>query len=267
MTTEVKGAARSAENNPAVRALARVGNVAVGVVHILIGGIAISIAFGSGGEADQSGAFTELMKTPGGVFLVWIVVIGLLALGLWEIIQTIVPPGGDPKRRWARRLKEAAKAVVYFALAWVGIVVAVGGSSNSASSTSSTSAKILSAPGGVFLVVLIGLVVFGIGVGYVVRGARKSFARDVQMPHGAAGDATMTLGVVGYVAKGIALGIVGVLFVVAGVTVDPSKASGLDGAILTLRQLPFGPVILFLVAVGLIAYGIYYCVRAFVVRL
>ena len=267
MTTEVKGAARSAENNPAVRVLARVGNVAVGVVHILIGGIAISIAFGTGGEADQSGAFTQLMQTPGGVIIVWIVVVGLVALGFWQILQTIVAPGADPKRRWATRLKEAAKGVIYFALAWVGIVVALGGSSNSASSTASASAKILSTPGGVFLLILIGLLIFGIGVGYVVRGATKRFARDIQTPSGPAGDATITLGVVGYIAKGIALGIVGVLFVVAAVTLDPAKANGLDGALLTLRGLPFGVFILFLVAVGLIAYGVYYCVRAFVVRL
>ena len=267
MTTEVKGAARAAEDNPAIQVLARVGNVAVGVVHILIGGIAISLAFGTGGEADQSGAFNTLMQSPGGVIVVWIVVIGLLALGLWEVVETILARGADPKRRWAKRLKEAGKAVVYFALAGVGIAIALGGSSNSAASTSSTSAKILSSPGGVLLLILIGLLIFALGVGYVVRGARKSFARDIQTPPGPAGDATITLGVIGYVAKGIALGIVGVLFVVAAVTHDSSKANGLDGALLTLRGLPFGPVILFVVALGLIAYGVYYCVRAFVVRL
>ncbi len=267
MTTEVKGAARSAENNPAVRVLARVGNVAVGVVHILIGGIGISLAFGSGGEADQSGAFQQLMKTPGGVFILWVVVVGLLALGLWEVLETILAPGADPKRRWATRLKEGGKAIVYFALAWLGIVIAMGGSASSNSSNTSMTAKILAAPGGVFLLVLIGLGVIAIGVYYIVRGARKTFARDIQTPPGAAGDATITLGVVGYISKGIALGIVGILVVVAAATTDPQKASGLDGALLTLRQLPFGPFILFLVSAGLIAYGVYYCVKAFVVRL
>ena len=115
--------------------------------------------------------------------------------------------------------------------------------------------------------ILIGLVIVAIGVGYVVRGARKRFARDIQTPPGPAGDATITLGVVGYIAKGIALGVVGVLFVVAGATYDPAKASGLEGAFLALRQLPFGVVILVVVGAGLIAYGVYYCVRAFVARL
>jgi hypothetical protein len=267
MTTEVKGAARSAEDNPIIQALARAGNVAVGVVHILIGGIAVSLAFGARGQADQSGAFHSLVQTPGGIIVLWIVIIGLLALGLWQVIETILAPGADPKRRWATRVKEAAKGLVYFALAVVGIGIAMGGSANSTSSGTSTSAKILSAPGGVFLLILIGLAILGTGVGYVVRGARKSFARDIKTPPGAAGKATITLGVVGYIAKGIALGIVGVLFLVAGATYDPAKASGLDEAFLTLRGLPFGPVILFLVAAGLIAYGVYYCVRAFVVRL
>lgn len=267
MTTDVKGAARSAENNPAIQVLARVGNVAVGVVHILIGAIGISLAFGAHAEADQSGAFQQLMKTPGGVFILWVVVIGLAALGLWQVIETILAPGADPKRRWATRLKEGSKAVVYFALAWLGAVIAMGGSASSNSSNTSMSAKILAAPGGVFLLVLIGLAIVAIGVYYIVRGARKTFARDIQKPNGTVGDATITLGVVGYIAKGIALGIVGVLVIVAAATFDPKKASGLDGALVTLRQLPLGPFILFLVSAGLIAYGIYYCVKAFVVRL
>jgi hypothetical protein len=267
VTTDVKGAARSAQNNPAVQVLARVGNVAVGLVHILIGGIGISLAFGARGEADQSGAFHQLMQTPGGVFVLWVVVIGLFALGVWQVIETVLAPGADPKRRWARRLKEAGKAVVYFALAWLGVVIAMGGAASSNSSNTTLSARILATPGGVFLLILIGLAIVAIGVYYVVRGAKKTFARDIETPSGAAGDATITLGVVGYIAKGIALGIVGVLFVIAAATYDPQKANGLDGALQTLRQLPFGPVLLFLVSAGLIAYGVYYCVRAFVVRL
>jgi hypothetical protein len=64
------------------------------------------------------------------------------------------------------------------------------------------------------------------------------------------------------VAKGIALFVVGVLFVVAAVTADPEKASGLDGALKSLIDLPFGKVILVAVGVGLIAYGLFCGARA-----
>jgi hypothetical protein len=60
---------------------------------------------------------------------------------------------------------------------------------------------------------------------------------------------------------------VGILFVIAAVTADPSKATGLDGALKSLAALPFGTVILFLVAIGLVAYGIYCFFRARFARL
>jgi hypothetical protein len=79
--------------------------------------------------------------------------------------------------------------------------------------------------------------------------------------------AVTVLGVVGYVAKGLALVAVGVLFAVAAVTFDPSKAKGLDGALKALAHLPFGTVILVAVGIGVIAYGVYLGARARLARL
>ncbi|HHT12827.1 MAG TPA: DUF1206 domain-containing protein, partial [Propionibacterium sp.] len=70
------------------------------------------------------------------------------------------------------------------------------------------------------------------------------------------------LGTAGYVAKGVAIGVVGVLFVVAVVTRNPEEAGGLDGALKKLVELPFGVAILLLVAAGLIMYGIFCFARA-----
>ena len=109
---------------------------------------------------------------------------------------------------------------------------------------------------------IIGLVVFGIGVFFVVRGITKKFTKDLTVPSGPTGRAVVGLGVAGYIAKGVAVAVVGVLFVVAAFTLDPSKASGMDGALLSLAALPFGVVILIVVGAGLIAYGIYLGARA-----
>ena len=82
------------------------------------------------------------------------------------------------------------------------------------------------------------------------------------MPAGTLGTVTVGLGVAGYIAKGIAVGVVGILVIVAGFTVDPSQSTGLDGALRSLAALPFGVVILVLVGLGLIAYGVYCFFRA-----
>jgi hypothetical protein len=110
--------------------------------------------------------------------------------------------------------------------------------------------------------VVLGLAVGAIGVYFVTKGIRRKFLEDVSLPAGTHGKTITGLGVLGYVAKGVAIAIVGVLFVVAAVTADPSEATGLDGALKTLAELPFGTVILLLVAFGLAAYGLYCFARA-----
>ena len=98
-------------------------------------------------------------------------------------------------------------------------------------------------------------------------GVMRSFQKKMTIPSGALGTFVTTLGVVGYIAKGIALAIVGVLLVVAAVTSDASQAGGLDDAFDTLRGLFLGPLLVALVGVGFIAYGLFLFFRARYARL
>jgi len=104
--------------------------------------------------------------------------------------------------------------------------------------------------------------VFVVGVGLLVKGLHRSFKKDLMVPAGAAGRATVALGVAGYVAKAVALGAVGVMFVIAALTGDATDANGLDQGLKSLASLPYGVVILVAVGIGLIAYGVYSFVRA-----
>jgi hypothetical protein len=254
--------------SPAVRALARSGFAASGLMHILIGLLAIGVAVGAGGgESDQSGALKQIAQTPGGVVLLWIMVAGLGVLGAWLIAGAFLISADDPKKKWSRRIAEIGKGVVYLALAGTAFTFARGGSSSSASSTRTLSATILSAPGGAILLTVIGLAVVGGGVYFVVIGARRRFEKDITMPSGTTGKVVARIGTAGYIAKGIVLAIVGILFVVAAFTSDARKASGVDGALKSLVSLPFGVVLLVLVGIGLIAYGLYCFARARYARL
>lgn len=261
--TSPTSAARRVERNPAVRILARVGNAAIGILHILIGVIALAVAFGAGGgsNADQSGALQALVAVPGGLFVVWAVIVGLIALALWQILQTIVA------RKATQKVTEIAKGVVYAVLAVTAISIASGGGSHSSSSEKTASARLLALPGGVFLLGAIGLAIVAVGIGFIVNGVTHRFERGLRLPPNALAGVTTTLGRIGYIAKGVALGIVGGLVVAGAVTYDPGKAGGLDEALKSLTQLPFGVFLLILIAVGLIAYGVFWCVRAVAVRL
>lgn len=266
------GAARRAQDSPAVRALARTGYGASGVLHLLVGWLAVQLTLGrSSGQADESGAFRTLAQMPGGTVILWAVAVGFAALALWQLTTAVV---GAPRVRsqGAARAKSVAKAVLYGVLAVSATRYAQGSGGSSGGSSGGTeeslTARALALPGGPLLVGAVGLVIVGVGVYHVAKGARKTFLRDLSGTGGrTVGRAVTRLGQTGYVAKGVALGVVGGLVVAAAVTTDPERAGGLDEALHTLRDQPFGVVLLLVVGLGLAAYGAYSFARARYARL
>jgi hypothetical protein len=120
-------------------------------------------------------------------------------------------------------------------------------------------AQIMAHPGGRWVVGLVGLAVSIVGAVMVFEGLRLKFMR--YFPAGAlsAGvrDGIRNLGRIGTVARGLVFALTGVLIVSAAWTYNAAKASGLDGALKTLRDRPFGGLLLGVAAVGLIVFGIY----------
>ncbi|MDQ0727648.1 DUF1206 domain-containing protein [Microbacterium sp. W4I20] len=255
--------ARAAQDSKAFRGLARVGYAVLGILHILIGAIAISIATGGGGEnADQGGALEQIQKSPAGVVLLWVIVLGLLALAVWQIAEAVVERDPDSKKKWGHRIKFLGTAGAYIAIAATALVYALGGQSQSSESSQSFSARLLAAPAGVALLVLVGLIVGAVGVAFIVRGVTQAFTKHLDLPSGTARKGIIAFGVAGYIAKGIAVAVAGILFVVAALTHDPETAGGLDAALRALAGLPFGAVILWVVGAGLALYGLFCFARA-----
>lgn len=137
--------------------------------------------------------------------------------------------------------------------------VAQGASASAEEQTEGLTATLMGSPGGRFLVALVGLVVLGIAGYHVHNGWSEKFLGDLREHPGRW---AVVAGRVGYVAKGVALVIVGFFFLVAAWNADPDRAQGLDGALKTLRDQPFGPFLLTLVAAGIAAYGVYSFARS-----
>jgi hypothetical protein len=250
------------------RAGARTGFAVAGLLHILIGGLAISVAVGGGGqETDQTGALAALSANPLGAVVLWVVVLGLFALGLWQILEAITVHEPDPKKRTMARLKEASKSIAYFAVGAAAVRYATGGGGSSEQNAEDATAGLLGSPLGIAVLLLVAAIALAVGIGFIVSGIRKSFETTLILPPGGAGRATVVLGRVGYVAKGIAVAVVGILFASAVFTADPKQAGGLDGALKALASLPFGVVILVVIGLGFLAYGVFFGVRAWRARL
>ncbi len=267
----MSGTARQAGNSDTLEHLARIGLIAYGVVHVLIAWLAIQLAWfgGSGESTDQSGALSTLAESPLGTPLLWILGIGLIALAAWQAAEVFRWKSGWSASGKARShavkksVKALVKAVVYAALAVLALRFATGGGQSSGSGQSTTSG-VLGWPGGQWLVGAAGLVVIGVGVYLIHKGVTKGFMEEIDTTEATPSATRLVtrLGQVGFPAKGVSLALVGGLLVWAAVTFDPDKASGLDGALQTILELPFGKILLTLVALGIAAFGAFCFVRA-----
>jgi hypothetical protein len=261
------GKAEQAGDSASLEGLARVGLIAYGVVYLLIGWLALQIAWGASASksADTSGALRTLADQPFGKILLWLVALGLVALALWQASEAI---WGYRNREAAKRIpKQAtsgAKAVIYAALGISAALVALGSGSSSSQSQQHATSGVLAWPGGRVIVVVAGLIIIGVGVAEVVKGVKKSFSEqiDTSSLSPAAREGVARLGQVGYIAKGVAFGVVGGLLSYATLTFDRQQAQGLDGALQTILAQPFGKFLLTAVALGFVAFGLFAMLQA-----
>jgi hypothetical protein len=113
------------------------------------------------------------------------------------------------------------------------------------------------------VLVALGLTIIGIGIYFVFKGARRGFKEELFYFDGTRrGRLIDTLGVTGHIAKGIALNLTGLLFVIAAAKHRPEESTGLDGSLKALRDHPFGPSLLVAIGAGFIAYGIFALIRS-----
>ncbi|RGE20368.1 DUF1206 domain-containing protein [Leucobacter sp. wl10] len=258
----MKSAARAAESHPALRALARGGYVASGIVHVLVGVIALAVARGWRGESDQAGALTAIAEVPAGFLALWALSVLLWALGAYHAIHGVAARIGNRSKRWARRAAEWGQAVVFIVMGGLAAAVALGARPDTEQSAESAGRGVLSFSGGPFLLAAAGIAIGIGGVSFIVMGARRSFRQRVDLPSGAAGRWISGLGSFGFMAKGLALIVICVLVCAAAVRGEPRLVSALDGAIRSLRELPAGPALVALVGIGFISYGVFCGFRA-----
>lgn len=263
MTSDVQDLASRAKRSETLEMLARFGYLGSGVVHLLIAWIAVRVAVGGSGDADESGALEQLGSSTGGSVLLWVCVAGFAALALWHLIEAVVPHQGEAKEQLVDRGKPIGKVGVYGALGFTAVRAVLGQGADGGETASAATQTLMSAPAGRLLVGVLGLVVLGIGAYHVFKGVTRRFLEDLSRGGSREVSGTVTvLGIIGYTAKGVALGIVGILFVVAALQADPSQPTGMDAALKSLRDQPMGEMLLLAVAIGLAGYGLYSFARA-----
>ena len=265
------GRAREVTDHPVLTHVARVGLIAYGAMHLLIGWLAARLAWGArGADADQTGALQTVADGPGGAVLLWTIGLGMLALALWQAGEVLLWWHGllDPEHRRKTALvcvRCLTKALVYAVLGVTALLFAVGLEYEADERLRELTDDALGIPGGALLVGTVAVGVVAVGLYTLFRGLTGGFMKDIDLP--AAPDRWEPLiegiGRVGYVAKGIAFGLVGVLLWRAATSADVSTATGLEGAMTAIAGVAAaGPWLLTGIAAGFAAFGVYALARA-----
>jgi hypothetical protein len=245
--------------------IGRVGLVGQGVVATIIGIIAIRIALGKKDDAATSdGAVAWLAHQPLGKFLLVALTVALFALALWRFLCAAMGDpveGSEPKDR----VKYAVLGVVYLllAVATLGVTVANWtGSGDKAESTQSgdegsqkATSTLFDWPAGRWLVGLLGVAVIGYaGYNFYKQVIKRKFVERLDADRGSW---VVRLGLLGYTAQSLVYAVVGYFFIQAAIAFKSSTAKGPSGALIELGNTAAGKVLLWVIALGLFAYGIF----------
>jgi hypothetical protein len=257
-----RSAGRDAASSRWLQWLARGGLVARGAMYLLIGVLAVQIAFGSSGkQADTSGALRAVAMHPGGIVVLWLLAVGFAGLAIWRFAEVVYGQAGPGGRKATKRLGSLARAILYAFICGsvVSFILGTGGKTSGNTQSKDATATLMAHGGGRWLVALIGIGIGIAGVALAVYGIRGKFLKHLNMAQMSRSTAKVvkTLGVVGYVARGVVFCVAGGFLVDAAVSFSAQKAEGIDGSLLKLATTPLGPWLLVVVALGLMIFGVY----------
>lgn len=263
MTTTAARQAEGFVQTPLFEGLARAGYVARGLIYIVIGICAVRLAQGVTGQpASQTGALKLIAHQQFGHALLVLMAIGLGGYSLWRLAQVVFGTTPEAGRHSTMdRLGALGSAVAYAAFCFVAISILVAPESTSGNDSKprDVTADALGWPAGRWLVGAVGVVFLAVACYQLYMGVSRKFLEDSkvgQMDRRVKRGFT-ALGVVGLCARAVAFALIGIFIVRAAINFKASEAVGLDGALYRLTQQSYGPTLLLIVALGLIAFGAY----------
>jgi hypothetical protein len=247
---------------PWVKKVSQLGYATKGLVYAIIGVLAAQAAFGTGGQTTgSSGVLIEIVTKPFGRVLLSIVAVGLAGYALWRFVEAAIDPDqqGSDAKGIGKRLSYVVSGILYAGLAFTAVQIIMGSGGGGGNSTQHWTARLMSQPFGVWLVGIVGVLVIGTGLYQIYKGLSAKFREKMIIGQMSQREETVAVnaGRVGLTARGIVIGLIGVFLMQAAWQAQPSEAKGLGATLQEIAQQPYGPWLMGIVALGLIAYGIF----------
>lgn len=269
VTSRARRETETLERSRAFEWMVRAGFVARAITYGVIGALALALALGAGTDGaapNQQGALALIGRSPIGRLALVVISAGLLAYALWKLTQGIFGrgPEGGGGYQLTDRIANLAGGVVYIAFFVVAIRVLIGSAGNSSSEPREATSGVLGWPGGPVIVGIGGAVLIAISLYQLYDALRGEFASDSKT--GEMGPRQrrlfMVLGRVGLTARALVFALIGYFVVRSAIDYKPSTAVGVDGALARLHNQPLGPVVLALVAAGLLTFAAFSSLEA-----
>jgi hypothetical protein len=261
---------RAGELGRRFRLIGRAGWVAKGIVYLLIGVLAFTIAGrATGGRADASagGAIATVADRRWGGPLVVAIGVGLALYVIWRLF-TVVLPGDWTGMALLERIGYLLSALVYASLGLTIVQILRTGNSAQAVDKEDRQVadwvgRLMANTGGRWAVALVGAIVAGVAVAFARKAWTRSFEKDLALVHqGARRFAVMRLGQVGHLARALSFLLISFFLIRSAATYDPGEVGGIDGSMRRFADYPWGRVIVAVIAAGFVAYGLFCVVSA-----
>jgi hypothetical protein len=269
---------RLASDHPGIVKLGRAGWFAKGLVYVVAGVLALSIAAKASGwsnaatapnkEASPTGALKTISQMSGGALLMWILAGGMLLYAAWRVVSALLP-GGHGAKESIIRIGYLVSAVIYttFAVTAISLARSARADPNGNTKVTGLSARLMAHSGGRLAVGVVGAIVIAAGLYRFVKGARGDVTDELNLsslpPHRRRW--TEKLGAIGEMGRGIGIGLIGFFLLRSALTYDAAQATGLDGALRRLATETWGLLVVVVIGVGFVAYGLF-CLATFTHR-
>jgi hypothetical protein len=253
-------AGESFVRSPVFELLSRAGFVARGVVYAIIGVLALKLAFGHGGKlTNQQGALHTVAHQPFGKLLLTLVAIGLGGYSLWRLVRAAIGHGPEGADKGFDRVAALASGIAYGGMCVLAVEILIGAGGSSTTTPKQAAAGVFGWPEGTWIVGIVGLVLIAVALYQGYRGITKAFLHDskVEEMSPRMREWIGRIGTIGHLARMVVFGLIGIFLIKAAVDYNARAAVGLDGALAKIVHASYGPFLLGVVAVGLIAFALY----------
>jgi hypothetical protein len=197
---------------------------------------------------------------PFGKALLIATAVGLAGYAVWRLVRAGVGHGTEQNDSALRRVAGVASGLAYAALCLTAVKILTGASSSGGSnSPKQTTGGVLDWTGGTEIVGVVGAILIGVALFQGYKGISKKFLNDSKTRDMSreVKRAFTAIGVFGHLARMVVFGLIGYGLLKAALDYNPRTAIGLDGALNKLSHNSYGPLVLGVVAAGLIGFALY----------